>query len=66
MDEAQQSAYLASFEGQRVAEIEGEREAYRQAGFIATIGVRDAAYFGVAIVLAFGLGYNENTAPFVN
>lgn len=66
MDEDEQERYIAELPGRRIAEFEAARAEMHEAGFMATFGVRDALWFAMAIILAFGLGSNENTAPFVN
>lgn len=65
MDEQAQADYIDRFEDKRRDEFESARGLVHEAGFISTIGVRDFVYIGFAIILAAGLGSNENTAPFV-
>lgn len=66
MDEEAQDAYCEDLPELLVSQFESRRQEIREMGFLATIGLRDAIYFVIAVVVAFGLGSNENTAPFVS
>ncbi len=66
MDQQAQANYVADLPDRLIAQYRSQRQEIREIGFLATIGFRDAIYFVLAVVVAFGLGANENTAPFLD
>jgi hypothetical protein len=66
MEEEEQDAYIKELPDLLITQFESQRQEIREMGFLSTIGIKDAVYFVVAVVVAFGLGSNENTAPFIS
>lgn len=66
MEEHEQDAYIEALPEVLTTQFESRRQEIREMGFLSTIGIKDAVYFVMAVVVAFGLGSNENTAPFIS
>jgi hypothetical protein len=66
MEEEERDAYIKELPDLLITQFESQRQEIREMGFLSTIGIKDAVYFVLAVVVAFGLGSNENTAPFIS